>query len=87
MVVVEKPNCADSLYLNSRLADRLDELVGGVQAGKRRLNPRGPGRLRGPGACQRPIGDSGSLTQNPFYLCIQLFAAFSHAFVNVALHS
>ena len=40
-----------------------------------------------PGACQCPIRNSRNFTRNSSYLCFQVFAAFAHAFVNVALHS
>jgi hypothetical protein len=40
-----------------------------------------------PSACQCPISDSRSVTQNSSYFCFQLFAALAYALVNVALHS
>ena len=60
---------------------------GRAEACERCLDSWSYSRLCRPGARQCPIRNSRNFMRNSPYLCFQVFAAFAHAFVNVALHS
>src|SRR5271156_2562452 len=64
-----------------------DFSFGTADASECRLNSRNSDSMCFPSACQCPISDSRSLTQNSSHFCFQLLAAFSYALINVASHS